>query len=439
MIGRRSRAVAFVLLACVVASARPARALDLEETLRQVAASNPTLAAQSAMVEAARRRVAPAGAWPAPMVEVGVENVPTTGAFDTDPMTMKVLGVSQRVPLFGANGLARDAAREDVDRAGWAAEMARYEVLGMAVEAYADAWYAGQLARSADAHGAVMERLVQSARARYESGNGRLEELLRAQAEQARLLGDLAGFRAEERGARARLDALRGVPPGGAGDTLARLPDLPLTPGAEPWLAAVIGSHPRLREMDAHVSHYRLAGRAARRRAWPDLELRASYGWRSALAGSAHSPAPIEQDDMFSATVGFMLPIFAGAREGSEGAEMDAMARASESERHGVELELRRQVAATHAAAVAARRSVTLLADTVIAIQHRALEASWSGYRAGTTDLWRVFESAHALYAEEIALVRARQELARAQSRLFALTGRADLLGIALPETRSEP
>jgi outer membrane protein TolC len=170
---------------------------------------------------------------------------------------------------------------------------------------------------------------------------------------------------------------------------------------------------------------------------WPDLELRGSYGWRQTLAGSAHG-GPLEQDNMFSATVGFMLPIFAGSRERSEAAGMDAMARASEAERVAAELDLRAQVAAIHATAAAARRTVGLLADTVVTTQRRASDASWVSYRAGTTDLWRVFESTHTLYSEEIALVRARQELARAEAQMLSLTGRGDLLGVVLPTLRSD-
>jgi outer membrane protein TolC len=117
---------------------------------------------------------------------------------------------------------------------------------------------------------------------------------------------------------------------------------------------------------------------------------------------------------------------------------MDAMARASEAERTAAELDLRAQVAAIHATATAARRMVGLLADTVVTTQRRAADASWVSYRAGTSDLWRVFESTHALYSEEIALLRARQELARAGAQMLALTGRGDLLGIALPTIRRE-
>jgi outer membrane protein TolC len=424
---RAALTAAVIALCGVVITPPRSSALDLEGALRQATAANPTLAARDAMVEAAQRRVGPAGAWSSPMVELGAVNVPTDGRFDTDPMTMKMIGVTQRVPVFGANRLARGAARAEVRGESAAAEMTAFEIWGLTWQAYADAYYAGELARLADAHGAVMEHMILSARARYESGNGRLEDILRAQAEQARTFADLASLRAEERGARARLDALRGVMPGAGADSLAPPPAVAVPPTPDAWLAAIAPSHPRLRERQAQVDRYRLSARAARRMVWPDLELHGSYGRREPLAGLT------PQDDMFSATVAFMLPIFAGSRERSEAAGMEAMARVSEAERKAAELDLIAQVAAVHATAAAAQRTVGLLADTVVTTQRRASDASWVSYRAGATDLWRVFESTHALYSEEIALVRARQELARAAAQMLTLTGRGDLLGVALP------
>jgi outer membrane protein TolC len=96
-------------------------------------------------------------------------------------------------------------------------------------------------------------------------------------------------------------------------------------------------------------------------------------------------------------------------------------------------------VRAAHATAAAAQRTVGLLADTVVVAQRRAVDASWAAYGAGATDLWRVFEATHALYNEEIALTRARQELARAGARMLSVSARGDLLGVRLPEIeRSE-
>lgn len=417
---------------------RPSAALDLPEALSQVASANPTLVARGAMVEAARRRVAPATAWISPRVELGVANVPIHGGLDSDPMTMKMIEVSQRLPLFGDQGASRDAAREAAARESASATLAAYDLFAMTWEAYAEARLAGELAGVAEAHIALMHRLVESARARFESGSGRLEDLLRSQVERSSTQGDLVTFRAESQGARARLDALRGVAPGGApgaaADTLAPMPAPAATP-ADAWLTTLGPDHPRLRGLAAEANGYRHSARATRREAWPDLEVRASYGFRAPLV-TAHAATP--QEDMFSAWVGFSLPFLAGRDAGAEGAAMEAMARASEAERRGAELELRRQVVAAHIEMTAQGRTTALLADTVITTLHRAVEASWTAYRAGSTDLWRVFESAHALYSNELALARARQARARAEARLIALTGRMDLLGVAPPAFGSE-
>jgi outer membrane protein TolC len=425
----RSRAVrlAGVLALCGAGlTSRPSSALDLESVLREVAEANPTLAARRQMVEAAQRRIAPAGAWQSPMAELGAVNVPVGGGFDMDPMTMKMVGGSQRVPVFGWNRLNRSSAREAAQSEAAGAELVHYEVLGMAWEAYGDEFYAGELARHAESHRGVMDRLVQSARARYAAGSGRLDDVLRAEAERARTLADLAAFRAEEHGARARLDALRGVDPGGPSEALAPPPVAVAAEGTPAWQEAVAASHPRLREAEARVKRYQLAARAARRMAWPDLELRASYGRRVTLAdGTA-------QDNMFSATVGFMVPIFARQRELSEAAEMDAMARAAAAERRSAELALRQELEGARAQAFAAGRIVRLLADTVVVTQQRAVDASWSAYSAGITDVWRVFEAAHTLYGEEVAL-------SRAQARIIGIAARGDLVGARLPEVeRSE-
>ena len=409
-----------------------AMALDLQGALHEVATTNPTLASRRAMVEAARRRVAPAGAWQSPMVEIGALNVPTNGRFDMEPMTMKMVGIEQRVPVFGANRLSRRSASAAADAEGAGLEMANYELFAMAWEAYADAFYAGRLADLSRAHRGEMDQLVRSARARYESGNGRLEDVLRAEAEQARTLSDLVTYEADVLGARARLAALMGRESAALSDSLEPPPAASPPQDLASILALVNENHPRLRELRAQMDRYRLAARAARRMIWPDLNVGLSYGIRQPIMG-------VTQDNMWSATLGVMLPVFANQRELSEGAEMDAMARAAESDLRAATLDLDQQARSLHASAQADARTVSLLADTVVTTQRRAVSASWSAYNAGTTDLWRVFEATHALYGEEVALIRARQDLARTEAKLLAITTRGDLFGLTLPEIqRSE-
>lgn len=414
------------LAACALFAASAAQALDLEGALADVARANPTLAARRARVEAARFRVAPAGAWDAPMVGLGAVNVPVGGGFDTDMMTMKMVEVSQRIPLFGARGLARKAANEAVEVEASSAEVTHYELMAAAWSAYADAYYAGELAREAESHRGVMDRLVRSARARYEATTGRLDEVLRAEAERARIIADRVNFESEAQAARARLDALRGVSPGAAGEPLVALPAFDERVLAEP-LGAPGVEHPRLLALAAETARLRSGAASVRRSAWPDVELRGSYGVREALEGG------MEQDDMFGVMAGFSLPLFAGSRQGAEAAELDAMARESEANWRAAELELRERAVSLDAAIAAGVRTIRLLADTVVVTQQRAVDASWSAYSAGTTDLWRVFEASHALYGEEVALIRARQELARDAARRLALMAHGEGWGVRVP------
>ncbi len=422
----RGTPFAALLLLHAVAAAPAARALDLEQVLAEVATADPMIVASHVMIRAARARTVRAGAWDAPMLDLMAENVPVTGGFDTDPMSMKVVGLEQRLDLFGARGLARRAAGRDVTAAAAGAEAVRFERLAMAWDAYATAWSAGRRAEAARGQRGVMDRMVAAGRARYESGRGRLDDLLRAEAERARVIADAARFDAEERGARARLDALRGRVAGEEGEPL-EAPTGALADDADPGWSGVADGHPRVRAAAEREAARRGSAAAMRRMGWPELTLRASFGFRGeGVHGSV-------QENMWSAGVGVMLPVGNASRQGAEAAEMDAMADAAASERRAETLAIAAELAALRARARAEARAAALLADTVVVAQRRALAAAWSAYETGTTDLAGVLAAAHATYAEELEAVRAREALAATHARLLALCARPALVGLALP------
>lgn len=428
---RTFRARACAALALCFAIAPPATALDMETALKEVLSANPMLIARAAMTDATRQRIGPAGAWTQPMLELGLENVPQGGWLYEDEMTMRMIALEQRVPLSGANGLAREAAREAWQADLHAGRAQALDMLGMAWERYADAYYAEQLVRLGLEHRSVMDRMVAAADTRYRSGRGRLDEVLRAQADRARLAADVAAFQSEGRGARARLAALRGREAGAAGDSLLPPPEALQPEGSPAWTSALDGTQPKLVSLEREAAGRRAAARSMRRMTWPDLQLRGAWQKRGPIS---HSPTHSEDlTDMWSASVGLMLPVFSGSRERAQAAEMDAMAEAADGEHRAAALDLAADLDEARARAESARRTAALLADTVLVAQQRSLDAAWIGYEAGTVDLARVLESAHALYGENVALLRARQEFSRACARVLAITGKGELVGVNLP------
>jgi len=181
--------------------------------------------------------------------------------------------------------------------------------------------------------------------------------------------------------------------------------------------------------------------RAARRMAWPELTLRAAYGFRVPLAATTLHGLPVpapENDDMWSAGVSLELPLGVGSRQGAEASEALAMADAAQAERRAMTLDLESELVALRARAGAARRTVALLTDTVLVAQRRALAAAWSAYEAGANDLAAVFDAAHASYAQELETSRAHQDLAGTLARLLVVTARPELVGVRVPDAGAE-
>jgi outer membrane protein TolC len=429
-----------VLALCLALPARGAGAdqapLALERVLAEVDAANPMLAAGRHESTAAWARARRAGAWDAPTLELAAENVPVTGGFDQDPMTMKVVGLEQKVDVFGARSLAHHAAEGDARAAEAEVENTRWQRFGDAWSAYADAYFAGARADAARDHRQLMDKMAAVARVRYESGRGRLDDLLRAEAGRARIVADAVGFDAEAHAARARLDVLRGREQGDGSEALSAPPESLAADGAAGWREAV-STHPSVRALSEREAGQRDMERAAQRRTWPEMTLRASYGFRGPLSQGASMPV-VPNPNLFSAGVSLDLPLGAGSRQGAEAAEARAMADAAQAERRATTLALEGELSALRARVAATRRTVALLRDTVIVAQRRALEAARSAYETGATDLAAVLDADHDIYAQELEVSRARQDLAGMLARLLAATARPELVGVSVPVASTE-
>ena len=91
-------------------------AVALKALVSEALTNNPEIKAALNEKEAASQRVSPAGALDDPMLEAGVINVPfASSTFRREDMTMKMLGLSQRLPYPGKRALRREVAAKDAE------------------------------------------------------------------------------------------------------------------------------------------------------------------------------------------------------------------------------------------------------------------------------------------------------------------------------------
>jgi outer membrane protein TolC len=368
------------LLACAAwatepAPYRPPAEADsaLGALVAEAFARNPGLRAGEAAREAARQRIAAAGALPDPVLTLGMQN----DGFDRlrigemEGSYYQVMG-SQALPWPGKRRAREELARLEAEAPFWEQERLRRGLRADVTRAWAALRLVHSQRELLRENGELLDQAIAAARARVETGQATALELMRAARQRSRLELDRLALDARERAARAALNRLRGV------HDDAPLPEptplmVPLASALSlDSLMALVDEHSP--ELAAHDLSCRQAGRRldlARRERLPDLALSAGVMPRGAL------------DPMWQAGVSVALPMWAKRKQerGVAAAEQDL-----ESSRQGnVSLNdqlwqvTRERLAALEAEQAAAR----LLRDRLLPQDEDLLRAALEQYAAG--------------------------------------------------------
>ena len=395
-----------------IASASAA-SLGFDDALTRALAETPALAASALKIDAARQNAIPAGALPDPQLTLGVSNVPIEGAdrfsLDSDPMTMRMVGVMQDVP-----NAARRRARASAANGRTGVAEAELQVLRQNVlQQTAQAWIRrhaveAQLQRIAALYDE--NRLFDAAvRARLAGGGGMASDVVLPREEAAAIAereDQLAAQRAQA------VAALRRW----VGDAA----DWPLDGAPPTWpidhasLAHRIEAHPELalygeqaRVLDAEIGDARAATR-------PDWRVGLVYQQRASQFG-----------DMASVEFGFDLPVFASSRQ-------QPLIAARVAERAALDAEYQAQLRA-HRAELDADLAEYRRLDQALARQQEVLLPLAQEKVALTQAAWRGGQGSLA------DLIAARRAHIDAELRAIELAGMRDEMGARLHFTYAQP
>jgi outer membrane protein TolC len=382
--------------------------LSLEEALRAGEAQSPRLAAQRHMIDAASHQVGRAGELPDPKLQLGIDNLPVTGAdrfrYDRDFMTMRQLGFVQEFPN-SAKREARNLRAErmrDVEGANLAAQRRQLEreiAAGWLDVHYADA------ARSA------LERLARQFQLQIDAVSAGIAGGRQTAAEgyMLRLAFEQVNDRIIEQDrmvARARI-ALATWIAGEAKRPLAAPPDITRFAPTREELLARLTQQPRLRVLDQREQLARAEVDLARSEKRSDWMLEVGYGIRRP-----------NFDNMLTVMVGIDLPWQAGRRQdrdvASRLAEVEQARAMREDARRMLEAEVRGWLADYDTA----QRRIERFERVLLPLSRDRREAAFAAYQGARGELGAVLEAERAMTETELALVQALAERAKAWANL---------------------
>ena len=431
-----------------VAQSRAAGAA-LDSLIVRAQSINPTIRAAASRVSAARARVDPSAAWPDPMLMAGIENLPLgkesspsamsgmTSSTGPDPMTMRMIGVSQTIPYPGKLSLQRRAAERDVEVSGAALDAARRQVTRDVKDAYYELAFLDQALAIAERNSAVLGNLIKVSETRYEVGTAAQQDVLNARVEATRLGETGADLRAQRLAALARLNALllrpsetpiedavipsrvaRAAVPDStreihfASSALGSpVTDSPLPPVAELQEMA-LGSSPELREQNALIAAQTTRLELARRSVLPDFDVSLQYGQRPA------------RPDMLTATVSVPLPVFKRSKQDQEVAANQAELAALEAERTRRQAEVRAEVAQLASALERSRTQLALYVRAILPQTRAALASATTSYQVGKVEFLTVLNDQATLFNYETEYFRALSDFAKNVAELERVVGK---------------
>lgn len=394
---------------------------------------NPSIAAAVERVHAAEARIPAAGARPDPVLSLSLSNVPVSEPGFDDFMTMKTIGLSQRLPYPGKLSLAQDAERSQARAAAARLEEVRLDVAREVRQAYYDLVFIDRGLEVVARHADVLATLVSTADVRYAVGEARQEDVLQAQVEAAALADEAAGLTERRQIVLAALNRLLNRPPLApvegvtiptevaaaavqAPDRLsfvsmdpgARVANSPLRPLNE-LLDAAAQNSPTIHIHVARIEGQQARLEWARKAHLPDFDIALSYGQRDT------------RTDMLTLSLAIPLPVSRGVRQNAWASEAEAELAALRSEHADHVNRLQARVTQLYAELERDRTSLVILTSGMLPQESAALQAATAGFGVARTDFSTVLMTQTALFQFETSFHRLLTDFAKNLAELEQL------------------
>jgi outer membrane protein TolC len=311
-------------------------------------------------------------------------------------------------------------ATAEAERAARDADRVRLEVAAAVKSAYADLYRADGTVAILDETRSVLQAFAQTARRRYEVGQGSQENILKAETEILRLEAERARLEQVRRTAEIRLSAAVGRSFDAPLGTVASLPagDLPADHAA--LVEAAVAASPEVGAVEAAVRREEAAVRLARLDLKPDLIWSASYQNRGGL------------DPMVTGMFGLRLPIHKQRRQAQALRQAESSLEAARRELEEGQVRVRAAVRELLARCQRASRLLTLFGEGLIPQAQMTLDSAQASYGVGRVDFLDLLSDLNTLLNARAERLAQEADLFQALSALEPLVGR-ELIRVAPP------
>lgn len=392
---------------------------DLPKLIEAAIANNPEVKASEARWEMFRNRVAQAGALDDPMLMLKLQNFLVRDPFNSrrDPMSQRVIGISQQLPFWGKRDLKAEVAAKEAEALKWQVEERKLELARMVKETYYQIFVTDKELEIVEKNIRIMDDFIALAETKYSVGQGAQQDVFKAQVERSKMYDMKITLEQRRKSLQATLNTLLYRP---AETPVGKVADFELKPfnWSPEQLRTMAGENrPMLRSLRAQIEKGEAGHHLAEKEFFPDVNLSLEYMQRDPTSEMEVGY------DMYSAGLTFNLPIQRERRHAMvrESTAEIAMATAELNTLYnGINLGI-----ADSLAQLERREKLTkLYRSGIIPQAEQSLESATIGYRVNKVDFLTLLDSRLTLFNYERDYYDSMAEYQMRLAQLEALVGR---------------
>jgi outer membrane protein TolC len=386
--------------------------VTLQNLLQEALEKNPDLAALRDQIAVTRQRPMQERGLPPPMGEAQIWQWPINSLNPADT-NMYMFMVSQDIPGRGKRDARVVVAEKEIALAGADVTIRARQIVNEIKQAYAALFIARKATEVHLASVDVLREIADAAQARYASGRGSQQDLLKPVVELSKLHSDVIMHDQEAGLAMARLNVL-----------LNRAPESPIGPLDEPREETLLPSSADLQQLAIEHQPELHRARLDIERAEAELALAKLERKPDFNVQGGYQLMPNQTDGVL-AKVGITWPNAPWSRSridakiaGQAGAVTAAASRA-----RAMENMVRLAVQEAYVRARAAQERASLLRTTIVPQSRQAFDVSRAAYQADRADFSSILDSERSLLDSRLDYFRALADFTQAMADLERAIG----------------
>jgi outer membrane protein, heavy metal efflux system len=380
---------------------------------------SPKLKMLQAKTEAAADRIEQNSNLPDPTLTLGLANLPVnTFSFTQEPMTGKVVGLSQGIPFPGKLGAVADVASKDVDIIKQEYNDAKNEIVKNVRQSYYDLSYIRKAISIEKESKKLLDDIANVVRTKYEVSTASQQNLLKVELELTNTSDKIEDLKSKEASITAELNALLLLPADNVIVT-ENIPDITFRKFTVEELDSLAVQN------RAFLKGFRLAREKAvlqenlaKYERYPNFNLSVQYAQRDEIA-KTNTPLT----DFFTVMVGISLPLNYGGKTTAKIQESESM-QEMYAQQYNLAIQVLTQNFGSSVAKLnSLKERIRLIKEAEYPQAQQTFNSALSSYQTGQIDFINVIDSQTKLYQVETSLYRLETDYLKELASLQFLTG----------------